>query len=116
MAATNRAALLDKLPRTFSADPLKAEAKADRTPRADARNAVGKALDRALELAHMTKQELAGALGYSDHSPISRWISGAERLQLDTLWSVKPFRKYLLVALAESEDDCEIEHVIRVRR
>lgn len=62
---------------------------------------VGQAIERAILLARLTKQEVAHEMGYSDQSTLSRWISGAETAQLPKLFAIDALREPLAVALAE---------------
>lgn len=67
---------------------------------------LGSAIERAITLAKMTKQEVAFRAGYgTNQAPISRWISGAEMPQLAKLWAIEELRGPLVIALAESVDD-----------
>lgn len=68
--------------------PLALRGESLRKPLADDARAAGQALERAIELAHMTKQELARDLGYGDNqASISRWISGVENMPFARLLS-----------------------------
>lgn len=62
---------------------------------------LGRVLDRALQLAGITKQQAASDLGYSDQSAISRWISGVENPRFDKLITLAGFGEGMLQALGE---------------
>jgi hypothetical protein len=81
------------------------------------RRQIGGAIERALKLANLTKQDVSYEMGYgSNQAPISNWISGKETPQFAKLFSVKALRGPLVVALAELSDDVQIETTIRVKR
>jgi len=61
---------------------------------------VGRCLARAQHLAGWSLKELADAL-QRDERQVARWISGAERVQLDAVCAVPRLRAVFLVALAE---------------
>lgn len=76
-----------------------------------------KAIDRAVSLSGLTKQQFAGLMGYDDASQLSRWIAGTESVNVDRLWSTHAIHAYLITALAEQAGDAvEIETTVRVRR
>lgn len=64
------------------------------------REEVGRAIDRALSLAHLTQKEAWVLLGHNDGAQLSRWIKGTERPQFDVLFSVAKLRQPLVIALA----------------
>lgn len=78
--------------------------------------ALGPAIERALELAHLTRQEASHAMGYRDPSALSRWISGAERPQFERLFAVPRLKCALVIALAELAEGIEITTQITIRR
>lgn len=82
------------------------------------RRVIGGAIERALHLAGLTKQEVSYAMGYGENqSPISRWIAGTETPQFAKLFAVARLKPALLVALAElDQDNVEIRTQIIVRR
>jgi len=75
-----------------------------------------KAVDRAVTLSGMTKQEFAGLMGYADASALSRWISGAEPVNVDRLWDCETIHPFLITALAEQAGGVVIETTVHVRR
>lgn len=87
---------------------LRDQAKADPKP-------LGIAIERALVLANITKQDVSHRMGYTDQSSISKWISGKEPPRFDKLWAIRELRPHLVIALAESEDRCEVNTTVRVR-
>jgi transposase-like protein len=75
------------------------------------------AVDRAIALSGLTKQQFAGLMGYADASALSRWISGAEPVNVDRLWSTEAIHPFLITALAEQAGHAvEIETTVRLRR
>lgn len=80
------------------------------------REQVGRAIQRAFSLAGITQKEAAALLN-RDQAQVARWIAGAERPQIDALFSVEPLRQPLVVAFAElAGDGVEVITEIRVRR
>lgn len=75
-----------------------------------------KAIDRAVSLSGRTKQEFAALMGYDDASQLSRWISGAESVNVDRLWACEVIQPFLIVALAEQTNTAavKVERNIRV--
>jgi transcriptional regulator with XRE-family HTH domain len=70
---------------------------------------LGSAIERAIELAKMTKQEVAYRMGYgSNQASLSRWISGAEMPQLAKLWAIEELQGPLVIALAEAVNDSAV--------
>ncbi len=89
----------------------------------DWRGQIGRAVARAMALQGWSLKEFAGAVG-RDERQCARWISGAERAQLDALFAVPALRVSLLQAFAELTKRAvadagyavEIETTIRLRR
>lgn len=82
-----------------------------------ARVALGSAIERALQLAGMTKVQAAQEMGYGENqAPVSRWIAGIETPQFAKLFAVKQLRQPLVIALAELADGIEIVTQLTVRR
>ncbi len=80
------------------------------------RERIGRAIHRAFSLAGLTQKEAARLLE-RDQAQVARWVSGAERAQLDALFAVEAFRHSLVLALAElAGNGIEIETTIRIRR
>ena len=87
------------VPRKNLAAGTVSQAKAVRNPFAEA---LGAAIERALYLARITKQDASYRMGYgTNQAPLSRWISGTERPQFDKLWGIEGLRGPLVTALAE---------------
>ena len=86
----------------------------------DWRRLVGRAIERALVLANLTKQEASHAMGYADQSKLSRWIAGDDTAppQFHKLLSIESLRPWIPVALAEvcASDECDVETTVRVWR
>ena len=74
---------------------------------------IGTAIERAIVLAKLTKQDVAYRMGYEDQSALSRWISGVETAQLPRLWEIEELRWPLLRALAEISGTAAIDEGIR---
>ena len=98
----------DPRPRMVKADLRKAE-----TP--DLRPLIGRALERTRQAAGLTLKEFAAALGRNERQ-VARWITGAERLQVDAVFAVEHLRSKFVVALAELAEDVDVVTVIQVRR
>lgn len=77
----------------------------------------GRAIERALELAGMTKQFASDRMGYpvGDQSAISKWIAGVERPQMEKLLAIEELRPWLVIAQAEVFG-LPVETTIAVRR
>jgi hypothetical protein len=88
----------------------------------DVCRAIGRAIERALNLAGMQKGEAAFEMGYGQNqAPLSRWIAGEDTPQLARLFAVARLRGPLVIALAEYcgskiAEDVEVITEIRVRR
>jgi len=99
-----------------TAGMLKADLRIPEGP--DWRRDVGRALERTRLLAGFDSlKTFAAAIG-RDERQIARWITGAERPQLDALFAVPTLRQPLVVALAElaQADGIDIVTQITVRR
>ena len=66
----------------------------------DWRVEIGRAIQQAMSLRGASLKEFATAID-RDESQLARWIGGAERPQLDTLFTVDEFRQPVIVTLAE---------------
>jgi len=77
---------------------------------------IGRAIERGILLAGMTKQEAAFEMGYPDPSALSRWIAGVETVQFSRLWMIARLRPCLCVALAEISEGVVVETTISIRR
>lgn len=79
---------------------------------------IGKAIERALEIAHMTKQDASDRMGYGQNqAPLSNWIAGRERPHLDKLFAIDGLRQPLVLALSEmAGGDVEVNIKLRIVR
>lgn len=110
---THDTAQLDQVPRKMAA----MTSEALRKPLAeDLKRAIGRAIERAIVGADLTKQEVSFAMGYEDQSALSRWISGAENPQFAKLFMVVKLRAPLVVALAALAEDASVVTTITIRR
>jgi hypothetical protein len=75
---------------------------------------LGHAIQRALSLLGWTVDRCALECK-RDRAQVSRWISGTERPQIDTLLLIEEFRQPFAVAIAEVAG-CDVRTVIEVRR
>lgn len=82
---------------------------------ADWKVQIGHAIQRCFSLAGLTQKEGAAKVG-RDQAQVARWISGAERPQLDLLFAVEDLRQPLVLALAELAGNVEVQTVITIRR
>jgi len=64
------------------------------------REAIGRAIERAMFLQGWSLKQFAAAVG-RDERQVARWITGAERPQLDTLFACEALRQPLVQALGE---------------
>lgn len=117
MASTVTDPRLD-IPRKAVAADLRMPAKLDRKALADdVRREIGRAIERALQLADITKQDASDRMGYgTNQAPLSRWISGVERPQFEKLFAIRELRGPMVQALAELSSDIEVTTTIRIRR
>lgn len=98
--------------RLNSAHPqmLRVESESDRK-----KLAVGRRVERALELLGITKQAAAFAMGYADSGVVSRWCTAVERPLFDKLETIDGFENAYVQALAEKNPRFEILILIRPR-
>jgi hypothetical protein len=81
---------------------LRMRGEADRKKFADcSKEAVGRALERAIAMSGLSKQEAAFAMGYSDPGTVSRWCAGTERLHVDKVMAVADLRQPFALQLAK---------------
>lgn len=97
----------------FENGPL-AMAKADLNNLEVWRASVGKAVERCFALAGVSQKEGSALVG-RDQGQVGRWISGAERPQLDAIFAVEKLRQPFAQALAEIAG-AEVEVTVRMRR
>jgi ribosome-binding protein aMBF1 (putative translation factor) len=101
------------LPRT---DIRAQMAKADLRKAENWREQIGRAIERARLLRGWSLKELADAVG-RDERQLARWITGAERAQLDAIFAVESFRTAFVIALAEiAGDQIEVTTQIIVKK
>ena len=83
---------------------------------ADFKAVVGGMVQRAFSLVGWSIKEAAGHIG-REPAQVSRWISGAERAQLDALFAVEALRMPLIQALAElAGEPVTVETSITLRK
>lgn len=113
-------ARLDRVPRktiSMGSEALSLTGEGLRKPLADDyKRPIGQAIERAIALAGMTKQQVAAEMGYENQAALSRWISGIETPQFAKLFAVKDLRAALVIALAEMAKDIDITTTISIRR
>lgn len=112
--AENRSSALATVKPKMVAASLRSQAKADPKPLGGDR-LLGSAIERALVLANLSKQEVSFRMGYRDQSSISKWISGKESPQFDKLWAIEELRESLIEALAALAG-CRVRKTISLRR
>lgn len=98
--------------------PKVAKADLRKTENAEAsRQEAGRVVARAKERTGLSLKEFAAAVKREERQ-VARWFDGSERAHLDALISNKAIKRELIVALAESEaeDDVDVETVIRIPR
>lgn len=79
------------------------------------RAAIGTCLDTARRAVGWSLKEFARELA-RDERQVARWISGAERPQMDVLFGVEQFRAPLLIALASLSPEITIETTLTYRK
>jgi hypothetical protein len=118
MSVTNPtlAGLIGETPRKRSASSA-GQGETDRKRLAeDFKQLIGRAIERGIVLAGMTKQEVSYAMGYPDASALSRWIAGTETPQFARLFIVEALQAPLCVALSEIAKDAVVTTHISIRR
>lgn len=80
----------------------------------DWKQAVGRAIERAVMAWGKTKSEAAGAVGV-DEAEFGKWLRGERRPHLDRLFAIDDLRPHLIVALARLDESFAIEWQIRRR-
>lgn len=77
---------------------------------------VGRAIERVKGLSGLTLKEFADAV-QRDERQVARWISGAERPQVDAILAAESLRQPLIIALAElAGAGVDVETTVRIRR
>lgn len=108
-------ALMDAHPQRLE-DVRPAMAKADlKKVEQQQREAHGRVLARAIQLAKLSQKEAADLLG-TDESTLSRWLAAKESQQTWRFQQHPTLGPALLVAQAEDETDVIVRHVIEVSR
>lgn len=95
---------------------LRAESESGRKPLADLRPHVGRLVNRALELAGISKQDASFQMHYADQGSVSRWCSGLERPAFDKLFTIAGFKVAYVQALAEHDAQFDVTTVITIKR
>ena len=75
----------------------------------------GGCIDEVRGVFRLTLKEFAAELG-KDERQVARWIAGQERPQIEVVFAVERFQGVMLIALARSASDVEVNTVIHVRR
>ena len=75
------------------------EAKPDPKPLGEPLS-LGRAIERALVLADISKKEISFRMGYTDQSSISKWIGDIEPPRFDKLWQVRELQIPLVIQLS----------------
>jgi hypothetical protein len=95
---------------------LRDEAKADRKNLVDLRTEIGRLVERALQLLGISKQDAAWRMNYTDAGAVSRWCAGSERPLFDKLFTIDGFKIAYVLALAEKDEQIEVETVLKIKR
>jgi hypothetical protein len=115
MAREHLAAELDGIPRKNLS--MRGEGLRKKLADPQIRHALGRAIERALQLADMTKSQASQEMGYGENqAPISRWISGVENPQFDKLFTIERLREPLVIAIAEMAGTIEVRTTLTIRR
>lgn len=77
---------------------------------------LGRVVERAFQLAGLTKDQARLHMEYADGSTVSKWIANEEPPNLARLWSVDVLRIPLVQALAEESQSIEVKTLIEIRR
>ena len=88
-------------------------------PELDRKRRVGGWIERALQIAGMTKLQASQAMGYGDNqAPISRWIAGTENPQFHKLLLLgRRYEHGFVIAQAEDAGlGVEVDTVVRISR
>lgn len=98
-----------------------AEAVLRKAEKADSMKEIGTALDEARHTLRWSLKELTREIERAtgrkrDERQVARWIEGTERQQFDALLAVEPLKPLLLIALARTSEQIEVETTIRIRR
>lgn len=115
--ASDATLALDALQRKPVAAGLRSEATVDRTKLAvNWKRQQGRVFVRVLELARMSLQEAAHAMGYRDATSVSRWVSAVDRVQWDRVAEVEQLKPWISVAWGEATGaDVHVTVVVRRR-
>lgn len=80
----------------------------------DRKRLVGLDVEQALILLGISKQEVAGRLGYSEQSVISRWCTGLERPHFDKLFQLPGFDEAWITVRARRNPKVTVSTVITI--
>ncbi len=120
MAASSTSSLLrrttDRHPMSLDIGPLQMAKAKVKPVDIDWKQAIGRAIERAVASAGLTKSEDAGQADV-DEAEFSRWLTGVRRPQFDRLFAIEALRVHLVVALATLDPDAfAIKTTIEARR
>lgn len=76
---------------------------------------LGRVVKRTWLLSGLSLKEFAAAIDRNERQ-VARWCIAAERPQIETIYAVVPLRGSLVVAMAETSGNVEVETVVRVKR
>jgi len=82
----------------------------------DRKRLVARTVERALEIAGVSKHDASYQMGYTDQGTVSRWCAAVERPLFDKLFIVEGFVEAFVVAIAEQHPGISAETVVRIRR
>ena len=91
------------------------QAKADLTNRENGRKRAGSCVSRALAIAGLSIKEGAAILDI-DPAQLSRWISGAESVQVHRILDCRQLHGPFVIAFASEAEGVSVDTVITVRR
>lgn len=94
--------------------PVPAKVLTNREDLTDRREKVGAALGRAIAVVGLSIKE-AAVLMNRDAAQVSRWISGAERVQVDAVYGTKLHGPFA-VEQARDDHSCVVETTVTYRR
>ena len=80
------------------------------------RRAHGRVLERAIQIAGLTKKEATERLGIEQQSQLTAWLTGAENPQTWRFQQHPTLGPALLLAQAEDETGVVVRHVIEMER
>lgn len=92
--------LADAPRKNLSIRTLPGETSGKKLSEQDQNRAFARVFERAAELSGWSDDRLAQEFGYANSSPISKWKSGADPVQMGRVWACRPFRTWMLLAQA----------------